>query len=148
MTENGTTIPPVKKKVTVRWSREEAFRRFTDEMASWWPLARHSVGGEEAETVVFEGRVGGRIFERSRDGATADWGTVKAWEPPGRVVFSWHPGRGPETAQEVEVRFESVADGTRVELVHRGWEALGPKAAETRKDYESGWEGVLGLYAG
>jgi hypothetical protein len=31
--------------------------------------------------------------------------------------------------------------------VHRGWEALGPAALETRAGYDSGWATVLGEYA-
>lgn len=146
MTDRQTTIPPVEKRVMFDGPPEAAFRRFTEEIGSWWPLTRHSVGGDETETAVFEGRVGGRIYERLRDGSTADWGTVSVWEPPNRVVFAWHPGRAPETAQEVEVRFEPADDGTRVVLIHRGWEVLGADAAAIRKEYERGWEGVLALY--
>jgi hypothetical protein len=64
------------------------------------------------------------------------------------VTFSWHPGRDPDTAQEVEVRFEPAEGGTRVELIHRGWEVLGPEAEQLREDYEGGWERVLKHYVG
>jgi uncharacterized protein YndB with AHSA1/START domain len=67
---------------------------------------------------------------------------VLSWEPPRRFVLSWHPGREPETAQEVEVRFVAVPTGTRVELEHRGWQALGEAAAATRERYAGGWEHV------
>jgi uncharacterized protein YndB with AHSA1/START domain len=138
-------LAPLEVQVTVARTPEAAFRLFTEETHTWWPLASHSVGQEEAEACIFEGREGGRIFERCRDGRTHTWGTVLAWEPPHRVAFTWHPGRGEETAQRVEVRFVPVGDeGTRVELTHRDWEVLGEKAEETRRGYEKGWAFVLG----
>lgn len=136
-------LPPVEKSVTVDWSLEEAFRRFTEEISSWWPMATHSVAQEATEAVVFEGIVGGRIFERHQDGSTATWGKVRVWEPPHRVVFTWHPGAEPESAQEVELRFVATAEGTRMHLSHRGWGRLGERARESRAEYDQGWEGVL-----
>lgn len=141
-------FPPLLKVVTVKASPEQAFRRFTDEMASWWPLQSHSVGEGAAETVLMEGFVGGRIVERIRGGREAVWGTVTAWEPPRRVAFTWHPGAEPATAQDVEVRFTPEGDLTRVELEHRGFERLGRLARRARRGYPLGWAYVLGLYAG
>jgi uncharacterized protein YndB with AHSA1/START domain len=140
-------LSPLVKVVHVRATPEAAFRRFTAEMASWWPLASHSVGESEAETVVFEGRVGGRIVERMRAGRECVWGSVTAWDPPRRVAFTWHPGREPESAQDVEVRFAASGERTRVELVHTGFERLGHEARRARRGYPIGWTYVLGLYA-
>jgi uncharacterized protein YndB with AHSA1/START domain len=144
---NGYTIEPVRKTVEVGCTVAEAFRLFTDEIDSWWPLATHSIGEADAEACYFEGREGGRIYESDADGSIHLWGTVTAWEPPTRVIFTWHPGRDASTAQEVELRFLESAHGTRVELEHRGWEILGEGAVETRNAYESGWVGVLEPYA-
>ena len=38
-------------------------------------------------------------------------------------------------------------DRTRVELEHRGWDALAEGAGD-RASYDSGWEYVLGKYTG
>jgi uncharacterized protein YndB with AHSA1/START domain len=140
------TLEPVRRSVEVGCSADEAFRLFTDEIDSWWPLAQHSIGQEDAQACYFEARNGGRIYESHGDGSIHLWGTVTVWEPPRRVVFSWHPGRDASTAQELELRFTQKADGTRVELEHRGWENLGEAAVETRGAYESGWVGVLDRY--
>ena len=43
-------------------------------------------------------------------------------------MLRWHPGREPETAQEVELRFRAEGATTVVELEHRGWAGLGDKA--------------------
>ena len=134
----------LRKTIEVAAAPDRAFSLFTEGMAGWWPMRTHSVGEDRAETVVFEPGVGGRIYERTLDGDEHVWGTVTAWEPPGRVVFTWHPGRGPDTEQDVEVRFEASGTGTRVELVHTGWERLGDRAAAVRENYDGGWDLVVG----
>ncbi len=138
---------PVRKSVTVRWSPDAAFRRFTDEIATWWPLRTHSVGGERSETVVFETRRGGRVYEVIEGESESLWGTVTEYDPPHLVEFTWHPGREPDTAQRVEVRFTAVEDGTRVDLIHSGWERFGEGAREMRDEYDHGWTRVLGRFA-
>jgi hypothetical protein len=75
-------IPPVRKSIHVPWSVERAFRRFTREIADWWPLSTYSVGEGKSDTVTFESRVGGRLFETLQDGTEAEWGRVTTWEPP------------------------------------------------------------------
>lgn len=147
MSEAAKAFTPIRKVLTVKATPDRAFRRFTAEMAAWWPLRSHSVGQAQAETVTMEGRVGGRIVERIRGGGESCWGTITAWEPPGRVAFTWHPGQDPATAQDVEVRFSSVPGGTRVELSHWGFERLGRMGRVARRGYPIGWEYVLGLYA-
>jgi uncharacterized protein YndB with AHSA1/START domain len=136
----------IRKSVTVRVPVETAFRTFTAELGSWWPLASKSVGMDDAETVIIEPGVGGRVYERSKDGEEHLWGDVLAWEPPVRFAFSWHPGRAPETAQEVDVRFTSVEDGTGVDLEHRGWETLVGPDGEVPGHFDSGWDEALASY--
>ena len=122
----------------------EAFKLFTAEIASWWPTGVYSVSQDRLKDVVFETHAGGNIYEVRDDGETYPWGDVIVWEPPGRFVMHWYPGRGPDTAQEVELRFIEDPDGTRVELEHRNWRSLGDKAATIREQYDSGWDLVLG----
>jgi uncharacterized protein YndB with AHSA1/START domain len=146
MDRSTSVIEPVRRSVGVQCTPEQAFQLFTEDIDSWWPLASHSVGREAATGCFFEGRVGGRIYETHRDGSLHLWGTVTEWDPPRRVVFSWHPGRDAATAQEVELLFTPTQDGTRVELEHRGWERLGDRGPELRQAYQSGWAGVLQRY--
>ena len=143
MTQAQTTIQPVRRAVTVERPLEDAFRVFTEGLGTWWPVATHSIAKDAVETVVMEGREGGRLYERASDGTEADWGRLIAWEPPHRVAFEWHVTGTPT---EVEVRFAPDGDGTRVELEHRGFERL-EDGAERRDSYSSGWVTVLGRYA-
>ena len=136
----------IRKSVTVRVPIETAFQVFTEGMGSWWPLATKSVGLEDAETVVVEPRLGGRVYERTRSGREHDWGKVLVWEPPQRFAFSWHPGRAPDTAQEVDVRFTAAGDDTEVALEHRGWERLVGPGGQIPAHFESGWDDALARY--
>jgi hypothetical protein len=139
-------LEPVRKSVTINRTLDEAFRLFTAEITAWWPKDRYSVSQERTREVVLEPRVGGAIYEVRDDGQTFPWGRVDVWEPPGRLVMSWHPGREAEVAQEVEVRFTAVAEGTRVDLEHRNWTRLGEEAGVVRDRYRNGWTEVLGTH--
>ena len=147
-------IDPIHATVTVGCPPEDAFRVFTREMGSWWPLQAFSVaedthgGGVKAETVVFEEREGGRVIERRSDGSEASWATVLAWEPPRRLVLAWKPNLTDNPPTELEVTFTPDGDGTRLDLEHRGWERLGALAEEARAGYGENWNGVLALFAG
>lgn len=97
MTTKSVSIEPVVKTITVACSPEEAFRYFTADFSMWWPAATHSVVGYASEfkdkpaAVIFEPRVGGRIFERTRSGEEYLWGSLLAWGPPALVAFSSIP---------------------------------------------------------
>lgn len=135
---------PIRRELTVPADPERAFAVFTSEIASWWPMATHSVGGDETVTVSIDGRAGGEIAEATRDGSRHVWGTVQLWEPPHRFVTTWHPGRPADDATELEVRFEPHGTGSRLVLEHRGWERVA--WAGHRRSYERGWEPVLARF--
>ena len=134
----------LRKSITVKASPERAFEVFTAEMAGWWPMTTHSIGEENVEHVEIEPRVGGRFFERTKDGVEHLWGTVTAWEPPTPIAYTWHPGYSTDEQQDVEITFTPEGDGTRVDLVHTGWERRGAKAAKMYAGYDEGWDYVLG----
>jgi len=145
----SSTEMAVAKTIEVACPPDVAFRVFTEGIAEWWPARTHSVGEDQVETVVLEPGAGGRFYERLVDGSEHEWGRVLEWEPPARLVCSWYPGRGSDAAQVVEVAFTPVADGTRVDLVHTGWERLGERAEDVRASYdaEAGWTAVLAEFA-
>jgi uncharacterized protein YndB with AHSA1/START domain len=140
----ATALDVVAKSIVVAVPPEQAFRTFTEEIATWWPFATHSIHGEAAERVVW-GDESGQVVELSREGKQAVWGELLVWEPPHRFAMKWHPGRAPEESTELEVRFSAEGEGTRVDLEHRGFEKRPPEA---RKSYDTGWDEVLGCYAG
>ena len=146
MNQPADVIEPVRRSVEVSCPARDAFRIFIDEIDAWWPLSTHSIGQEHAVSCFFEGEEGGRVYETHGDGSIHLWGTVTDWDPPSRVVFTWHPGRDERTAKQVELRFIEHADRTVVELEHRGWEKLGEQASKIREGYHSGWQSVLAKY--
>jgi uncharacterized protein YndB with AHSA1/START domain len=105
---------------------DEAFALFTNGFGSWWPR-EFSWSQDVLEEIGIESLEGGFLYETGPYGLRLDWGRVLAWEPPGRLVFSWQisPDRVPEPnpahASEVEVRFEPAGAGCRVVLQHRGF---------------------------
>ena len=130
-----TVTEAIRKTVLVDFTPEEAFDLFTARIAAWWPVRTHSYGGEQVTNVVLEPRAGGRLYEVTEAGEQ-DWGTVLAWEPPGRLLLDWQIGGACGT--EVEVTFVPEGPGSRVVLEHRGFGASGP-----RDRYSSGWDVVL-----
>ena len=133
---------PLKISFDVGCSAEHAFSVWTSRIDTWWP-SDHTVSGQ-AEVVVLEGGVGGRIFERTSDGVEHDWGEVTLWDPPTQLAYLWHLGADRTAATEVEIRF--VAQGaatTRIEIEHRGWEQLGKAADQWRDRNRAGWDTLL-----
>ena len=144
---------PIRKTAVVAVSVERAFQIFTEEMSTWWPLASKHIGKVDAKSVVMEPFVGGRWFERGVDGSECDWGVVRTWDPPRRLVLSWEISsdwRHDRSIQtEVEVRFSTEGASTRVELEHRLLHYYGEKAAQMRGifDSEQGWQGLLDAFS-
>ena len=99
---------PASVDFAVACGPDTAFRLWTEALGTWWP-ADHTVSGDPA-TVVMEGHVGGRVFERARDGTEHDWGRVTLWEPPSRLGYTWHLGSHPDDATDVEVGFFAGED--------------------------------------
>lgn len=143
-------LSPIHKTIEVEAPIEVAFRVFTEEMGTWWPTETHAMDEGRVLEIVFEPRVGGRVYEVAEAGE-GDWATVTAWEPPHRLVLAWKPNTRPTPPTEVEVRFEALGPGrTRLELVHGGWEHLAEEAAdaaEGRTSYLVGWDPVLARFA-
>jgi uncharacterized protein YndB with AHSA1/START domain len=136
----------LRKSVVVDCPVEHAYRVFTERIGDWWPFGPHSIFDEKRTAIVFEGRVGGRVYEVSRSDEEGLWGTLTAWDPPHGFAMTWHPGRGEETAQNLDVRFSPQGGATRVDLVHTGWERLGDRMAEVADHYDEGWDFVLGRF--
>lgn len=140
------SLEPVVKTLSLNAPAARAFAHFTENIHLWWPLATHSLSQAEAQSVVFEAREGGRIFEIDRNGREREWGRVLLCEPPRRLVFSWVL-EAPDKATEIEVLFENKgAAQSSLTLVHRGW-AKRPDGAEWRGRYDLGWDAVLGGFA-
>jgi uncharacterized protein YndB with AHSA1/START domain len=145
-------IEPIHASVRVRRHPQDAFRVFTAEIGTWWPVEAFSIAADtsegklKAESIEFEEREGGRVIEVMSDGRRETWATILAWEPPRRVVLAWKPNLSDRPPTELEITFTPEEGGTLVELEHRGWERLGSLADEARSSYGDNWGRVLGLF--
>ena len=154
-TTSSVTDPnSVRKIMNVQAPPAVAWRVFTEQMGSWWPLAVYKIGKANAVDAIIEPRVGGRWYERGEDGSTCDWGRVLSWEPPSRLVLSWDINAefqyDPGLQTELELRFVAEKDGsTRVELEHRRLDRFGDRREEMRTifDKTGDWGQLLASFA-
>ena len=110
----------------VKATPQRAFEVFTRDIALWWrpnPLFRFTP--RSPGTLAFEPQEGGRFTETLPSGKVFEIGRVRVWEPGSRLVFGWRCAWfEPDQDTEVEVRFESVGEETRVTVEHRGWDSV------------------------
>jgi uncharacterized protein YndB with AHSA1/START domain len=151
---NDSDPNSVRKALSVKAPQAVAWQVFTERMGTWWPLAVYKIGKSNAVDVLIEPQVRGRWYERSEDGSTCDWGRVRAWEPPFRLVLTWDISADwqpdPELQTEIEVRFIAEgSDATRVELEHRKLDRYGARRDEMRRlfDTEGDWGRLLQMFA-
>ena len=58
---DALVIEAVRKTITVDCTVEEAFRVFTTDASSWWPVETHSIHGNDVSEIVFEEHEGGDV---------------------------------------------------------------------------------------
>jgi uncharacterized protein YndB with AHSA1/START domain len=133
---------PLKMTFEVDRAVEHVFEIWTERFARWWP-GDHTASGEAEARVVFEAKLGGRIFEETTAGVTYDWGEITLWEPPHRLGYLWYLRRDRADATDVEITFVDCDGTTRIEIEHRGWERLGAQGPDFRTANRAGWSGVL-----
>ena len=113
----------------------------------WWPRD-YTWGKENLATIGIEPTMGGRCFERAKDGGEQVWGTVLAVDRPNHIVIAWQiiADRTPEdsdaTSSRVDVRFSPTDAGkTDVLVVHRDFFRHGGDWEKYRNDM-AGEEGL------
>jgi DNA-binding transcriptional ArsR family regulator/uncharacterized protein YndB with AHSA1/START domain len=128
----------VSKSIVVDAPPARSFELFIDQ-ERWWPVETHHLAEPAGERAVLEPFVGGRWYERAHDGSETDWGRVLVFEPPHRILLSWHMSSdwtyepNPALASEIEVTF--VAEGcnrTRLVYEHRHLERYAKQAEQMR----------------
>lgn len=162
MTREGTTTESsVSCEIEIAATPERVFQALTDakQLFAWW--------GKEpsVELSVFEmdARPGGRWRFQCRPAAGANHGAVGEqlqhngvdqfevhgevleYDPPRALAWSWIANWHQHPAQPTTVRWQltPTPKGTLVRVTHSGLE----NEPVSRKDYGSGWKGVLQLLA-
>ena len=146
-------IAPVRKSVVVDATPAEAFEFFASRIDRWWPKEHH-IGATPVVESLIEPFVGGRWDSRHQGGEEAVVGHVVVWQPGARLVVTWEingdwqSDARMEYTSEVEVRFVAESPTrTRVELEHRGFERMEKGGEDMRNGVDSGWPGILAMYA-
>lgn len=144
----------VRKRLEVDAPCAHAFHVFTSEFDSWWPPSHH-IGKADLLAAVIEPIAGGRWYEKGVDGTECDWGRVLVYDPPSRLVLSWHLNGqwvyDPDEARASEIDVRFIPDGddrTIVEFEHRHIERA--EFAENLRagvDSPQGWSGLLAGFA-
>jgi len=97
---------------------------------------------------------GWALVQRAEDGSEYDWGYVREFDRPDRILLAWHLTPAwkfdpdPAKATEVEVLFSGEEDQTRVTLEHRAFDVHGDAGAAMREsvDSDGGWPSLLEMY--
>jgi uncharacterized protein YndB with AHSA1/START domain len=144
-------VTDARAEVVVDATPDAAFRLFTDDIGLWWRAhTRYWNDPDRGLHLRLEPGVGGRWIEvYDADAGTGfEVGRVTVWEPGERLGLTWsQAGWSDGMTTDIEVTFEAAGGGTRVRLVHRGFELLGAGAAPARAGYQPGWNEVLGWFA-
>ncbi|MEZ5175310.1 MAG: SRPBCC domain-containing protein [Acidimicrobiia bacterium] len=136
----------VRETVSVKADRATVFDAYVNEMSAWWPWKGRftysfAPEGTSPESIILEGRLGGRFFERFADGTEHQIGTVTSWRPPDEVAYTWEVEgwRNPST---ITVRFVDDGDATTVVVEHTRL-----PDAESERGYSEGHREILAKFA-
>jgi uncharacterized protein YndB with AHSA1/START domain len=115
----------------VKATPQRAFAAFVEEIGAWWrPNMLFQTTPQAPGRLAFEPGEDGRLIETLANGTIFEVGRIRAWEPPGRLVFAWRQASfPPDLHTEVEVRFEPVGEETRVSIEHRGFDQIPAESA-------------------
>lgn len=145
----------IRRQIVVPSAPLEAFRTFTEDLATWWP-PEYSWSGDVLEHIGLEPREGGHCYEIGPRAFRCDWGTVLTWDPPVRLILAWQVGmdRVPipnlARASEIEVTFTALADTqTQVDFEHHAFSRHGKRAQAYCRALNApmGWTYILDRYA-
>lgn len=148
------TDEPVRAGVTLSAPASQAFAIFTEQIGDWWPRA-YTYSQDDLARIAIDPAAGGHWYEIDRSGRRLDWGEVRAFDPPRRLVLTWAVGadRKPEPSERasaVDIHFRPQGpQTTRVELEHRGFERHGDGGEILRRGlgFADGWPLILKAFA-
>jgi uncharacterized protein YndB with AHSA1/START domain len=148
------SILSVRRSIFIKASPDRVWREFEshDRMTRWWGVLREpqEIGKPNGmELVSYAPRVGAMVEMRIKnaDGLWRFGGAVTVFDPPRELTFEndWlEPSEGWLQPTYITLRLTPALDGTIVELLHHGFERIGPNGAGTHAGYEGGW-GMLQL---
>ncbi len=131
-------------QIEIAASPERVFAALTAGIAYWW--GTQHLENPDASDLVFETRVGGRLFERwdaSTDRQGSLLATVVAIKKPELLVLNGQFGmRQKVMFGEVEIKLQPNGHNTLLTACHRAFGVFG--TGEDDLDYERGWFDLMG----
>jgi uncharacterized protein YndB with AHSA1/START domain len=118
---------------------EKIYDALTKEIAAWWGPPYSCV--ERPLDLILEGTIGGRFYEIGEDGDAYLWGVVTAKKPNQLLELTGSCGMNGLVHGVYTYELAPGASGTQLRLKHA---AIGDVSEQTRADWESGWQDLLG----
>jgi len=141
-------IPNIKKELVVDAPQNVCFKVFTEQMDAWWPKTHH-VGKTPMTEMVLEPGNGGRWYSKHEDGSEVNVGTVLSWDPYDLLILNWQIDANfqcdPTIISEIEVRFITEGQQTRVKMEHKDLDRLG-QGGKAIESMDEGWGMILNRY--
>ena len=129
----------IEQNITIQASPQDVFDAMTQEISTWWgPPYFHN---SEAEGMVLEPRVGGRLYEDLGNDQGMLLATVVLIKRPEQLRLAGAMGLPGPVQGVIQFQLEAKDDGTLLQLSHR---MIGEVSEETQTAYAGGWEELLG----
>jgi len=144
----------IEKKLKVGIAKDNAFRKFLNELNEWWPK-EYTWSQDKLEKISIDGKKDGLCTEIGHHEFRCDWGRVMELTENEQIELKWQispkrePIPNPENASDISIKF--TANGkftTSLEFEHYNFENHGDGAEEYQKmmNGEKGWEFILNSY--
>ncbi|GHO60012.1 SRPBCC family protein [Ktedonobacter robiniae] len=125
-------------EITIAASPQKVFEALTTDIAAWWgsPFIKR----RDANTIVLEPKVGGRLYEVYGENEGALWGMVSSIRNDEELCLTGSMGMPEPTYGAVTFTLAPQGDSTQVKLTHS---AFGRISAERKGCYTEGWKDLL-----
>jgi uncharacterized protein YndB with AHSA1/START domain len=141
LVSNNATTTTIGLTFELGAKRDRVWRAITEETKAWWPKEM-LVGGPDSQ-LVFEVRLGGRLYEQWGQGAGLTWYTVIAIDPKSTLDLAGHvtPRFGGPAISQLHIELADTASGTRISITDG---VLGRDRRDTGHRVTEGWSLVFG----
>lgn len=130
----------IEQEVTINAPVAQVFDALTNQVSAWWGAPYLITDAPQA--IIFEPKVGGRLYESSVNGEGALWATVTAIKANEWLELTGPIGMSGAVHSVVSFILEPGDKATRLKLSHR---AIGELSEETQANYGAGWQDLLGV---
>jgi uncharacterized protein YndB with AHSA1/START domain len=147
-------MAPLVKRINIKISHEQAFKKFVIELLNWWPR-EYTWSQNKLVEIKIDPRKDGLCTEIGPYDFRCDWGRVTKIEENKKLEFKWQigpkrePVPDPEHASDIKIQFEKDTDlYTALIFEHANFQNHGEGADEYQKAMASkqGWEYILNKF--